>query len=280
MSHNGFGASRTSKEAFFSYLKPDTCFTQADDKDRRTTTLTTSGVWLLASRINHSCVDNCCRSFIGDMMIIRATRDLPADTELRIAYHYPESLESYEETQKRLTNWGFNCDCKLCIEKRKTSQEVLNKRRSLHKELEASLHAPTNIPEAQSLLKRLEENYPKPGPNSIRLELWDIYRYMGVYFVGLGKPVNSIKATVKGLEALGFSITAYPVSGGLKKPQLEIEKWGLSSDCTVWALISLFRAYEKLAPELCAVAKRYIHTAYMMAVGEGETMVEQFPKLA
>lgn len=35
------------------------------------------GVWVLAARINHSCIGNCSRSFIGDMQIIHATCDLP-----------------------------------------------------------------------------------------------------------------------------------------------------------------------------------------------------------
>lgn len=41
-----------------------------------------SGVWILASYINHSCLGNCCRSFIGAMQIVRATEDLPPGTEL------------------------------------------------------------------------------------------------------------------------------------------------------------------------------------------------------
>jgi SET domain-containing protein len=40
------------------------------------------GVWPLASYINHSCFSNVRRSFIGDMMIVRATQDLRANTEL------------------------------------------------------------------------------------------------------------------------------------------------------------------------------------------------------
>jgi len=41
-----------------------------------------SGIWIISSYINHSCISNCRRSFIGDMQIIRATQDLHADTEL------------------------------------------------------------------------------------------------------------------------------------------------------------------------------------------------------
>jgi hypothetical protein len=40
------------------------------------------GVSPLASYINHSCYSNVRRSFIGDMMIVRAIQDLFANTEL------------------------------------------------------------------------------------------------------------------------------------------------------------------------------------------------------
>jgi hypothetical protein len=39
-------------------------------------------IWTQASYLNHSCVSNVRRAFIGDMMIVRASRDLETDTEL------------------------------------------------------------------------------------------------------------------------------------------------------------------------------------------------------
>ncbi|KAL8687450.1 MAG: hypothetical protein Q9224_005149, partial [Gallowayella concinna] len=45
-----------------------------------------SGVWLLASRFNHSCLPNVSRAFIGDIIILRASTDIPANTELFINY--------------------------------------------------------------------------------------------------------------------------------------------------------------------------------------------------
>lgn len=47
------------------------------------------GVWPLASYINHSCNSNARRAFIGDMMIVRATRDLAPDEEINFWYHTP-----------------------------------------------------------------------------------------------------------------------------------------------------------------------------------------------
>lgn len=52
------------------------------------------GVWPLASYINHSCYSNVRRSFIGDMMIVRATQDLIANTELVFWYTLPSDIPS------------------------------------------------------------------------------------------------------------------------------------------------------------------------------------------
>jgi len=41
------------------------------------------GLWLLASDMNHSCVLNTQRSFVGDKMFVRAGSDLAAGIEPR-----------------------------------------------------------------------------------------------------------------------------------------------------------------------------------------------------
>jgi hypothetical protein len=55
----------------------------------RDTELST-GFWRKAAYLNHSCVPNCSRAFIGDMMIIRATCFIPAGTELTHQYLSPD----------------------------------------------------------------------------------------------------------------------------------------------------------------------------------------------
>ena len=45
-----------------------------------------TGLWLKAATINHACLSNCRRSFIGDMMIIRATCDIPVSKSLSMFY--------------------------------------------------------------------------------------------------------------------------------------------------------------------------------------------------
>jgi hypothetical protein len=55
-----------------------------------------SGLWCQASYMNHACLFNAQRSFIGDMMIVRATKDIPGGTEITIPY-----VDVIPDTEKR-----------------------------------------------------------------------------------------------------------------------------------------------------------------------------------
>jgi len=71
----------------------------------------TTGIWLLASKINHSCCNNCDRSFVGNLQIVRAAQDLPAGSELGFRYLDTDGVIG----QKKLTStWGFTCDYAIC----------------------------------------------------------------------------------------------------------------------------------------------------------------------
>ena len=47
------------------------------------------GVWPTASYINHSCRKSATRAFIGDVMIVRATRGIPTGSEVTFRYQPP-----------------------------------------------------------------------------------------------------------------------------------------------------------------------------------------------
>ncbi|KAK2604446.1 hypothetical protein N8I77_007376 [Diaporthe amygdali] len=72
-----------------------------------------TGLWVRAARINHSCMPNTEKEFIGDMMLIRAKRPIAAGEEL--LHSYVDERSSYKVRQEALmTTWGFECDCGLC----------------------------------------------------------------------------------------------------------------------------------------------------------------------
>ncbi|TVY83563.1 hypothetical protein LSUE1_G003604 [Lachnellula suecica] len=74
----------------------------------------TTGIWILASYINHSCNPNCRRSFIGDLQIVRAARDMAANTE--IMFPYIDGEEPGTLNKKLSKGWRFQCDCALCTD--------------------------------------------------------------------------------------------------------------------------------------------------------------------
>lgn len=72
-----------------------------------------TGLWITAARINHSCDPNTEKEFIGDMMLIRAKRHIAAGEEL--LHSYIDEKSSYRARQEALAaTWGFECNCALC----------------------------------------------------------------------------------------------------------------------------------------------------------------------
>ena len=75
-----------------------------------------TGIWLLPSFMNHSCMPNAIRLYIGDICIVRAITDIPVGEEILISY-LPLSL--FPSVGDRSHFLGFRCDCKLCQFERK-----------------------------------------------------------------------------------------------------------------------------------------------------------------
>lgn len=257
---NSFAAPRTSR----------TAMAMSTSQSGEARTFGSCGIWLLASKINHSCIDNCRRSFIGDMQIIRATKDLPANTELLFVYRSPEPLESYRDVQKGLSGWGFRCGCELCREKKATCKAALQKRRAINQGLNNLMRDIkfSQVTKARQLLNRLEETYVGKEPNAARLELSALRIGLGCHLVELGQPKAAIEMIVKGLEALGCIIIACPPGKQSRRPKFEVKRWGITTCHLPWAFLLLCQAYENLAPELCQVVRGYLELSYCIAVGE------------
>lgn len=89
------------------------------------------GLWLAAARMNHACLPNTEVVFFGDMLVVRATRDLKAGDELTTNYG-GRANEPYARRKKRLsTRYGFICDCALCKADAKVPLLVVNLRNQL-----------------------------------------------------------------------------------------------------------------------------------------------------
>ena len=90
------------------------------------TTTTAHGVFLLASRINHSCWPSCevvWREESEEQEVV-AIRDMEEGEELTICYlSIKDRMKIPEERRKVLLPYGFICSCRLCVEEVDT-QEV------------------------------------------------------------------------------------------------------------------------------------------------------------
>ncbi|KAK3115056.1 hypothetical protein LTR53_005975 [Teratosphaeriaceae sp. CCFEE 6253] len=146
-----------------------------------------TGVWVVASRVNHACDGNAVRAFIGDMMIVHACRDIQAGEEITMAYCSPEtdSVATRAHTKKV---WGFECDCRICKMDAGTSKAQRDGRRALlgeakvflaaHEASAGSLPSSPTRAKAENLRAGLEATYDearfagKPRLALMGLSLW------------------------------------------------------------------------------------------------------------
>lgn len=220
------------------------------------------------------------------MQIVRATRDLEEGSELFVSYGLPCELHSYEETQERLRKWGFTCDCDLCLDQKVTSKEVMAQRESLRKSLRQFMESQSgemDIPNAQKTFETLEQTYSATAkiPGAVRMELYMHYFNFGMKLLDVNRPSEAIEATLKGLEALGFVISASPPRRRPKSsnPELLIKQWGVAVPFSADAFLTLHRAYKRIAPQLSVAARTYMEVAYSMVMGEKETILDSFPNM-
>ncbi|KAI2462968.1 hypothetical protein F4781DRAFT_152782 [Annulohypoxylon bovei var. microspora] len=76
-----------------------------------------AGLWVRAAYINHSCVANVEREYVGDMMVLRASRPIRSGEEI---FHRYDGSSGYEARQRALkTTWGFRCGCAVCAAEKK-----------------------------------------------------------------------------------------------------------------------------------------------------------------
>ncbi|ESZ98258.1 hypothetical protein SBOR_1354 [Sclerotinia borealis F-4128] len=258
---NSFGCPLSSHESYFTSPK------EADHKHH------SCGIWLMASKINHSCLSNAHRSFLGDLQLVRATCDIPTDTELTFWY----ALTTGESNEmKYLKNWGFQCKCPICLDSEETSKRQLRRRSKLLEELKMTLDASNiNTTKAERLLIAIDGTYKHPATRVPRLALRYPYLQLAGVYAKRKMAEKVVSMTLKALKCLGFVIKdAYlPAISG--KPFV-IEKWGLMMDGVMEAWIYLCDAYAALAPQFLQQAEDCAKLAYKMCIGEDHTFKKTY----
>ena len=69
-----------------------------------------SGLWLLPSFYNHSCLANANRYVLGNLMFVRARENIIKGEEINLMYYNKEEKKNVLEKQ-----WGFTCKCEKCV---------------------------------------------------------------------------------------------------------------------------------------------------------------------
>ncbi|KAH1539391.1 hypothetical protein KXX61_007222 [Aspergillus fumigatus] len=238
------------------------------------------GVWLLASYINHSCCSNAWRSFIGDMMIVRAAQDLAAGTEITFWYQSPLNSD-FPEKRMNLQHWGFKCACAICQDAQQTEKSIVMTRKKLTADLKKEIQCrkKPNTTTITALLSRLEETYRQPASEVPRLGLWRPYWNLAMLYAMHGQPQKTIEFALKTLESLG-----YVVEGGhlprISGTPLRVKQWGLMTDSLVGCWMSLSHAYQQVAPDLAPQAHEYARITYRICLGEDETFDETYAQVS
>ncbi|KAF2103131.1 tetratricopeptide [Rhizodiscina lignyota] len=123
-----------------------------------------TGLWVWTSYINHSCIPNAKREYIGDLMLLRATRPILAGEEVFITY---DESSDYDARKTALMNtWGFECNCALCTAERSDDPAARKKRQELATDADAFLEREhwanakrLTIVRAQRLAQAIDDTY-------------------------------------------------------------------------------------------------------------------------
>lgn len=179
-----------------------------------------SGIWLHASYMNHSCLPNTIRAFIGDMMIVRATRDIKAGEE--ILTPYLPATTRFPQRKEKLGLRGFECDCPLCQLERKLPASVFKDRERMVQEAGDFIAAnpitqanwgqrisTAKLVQAKDILRRLESTYNMPMYETYprldctSLDLWLFQAGISSVHIGL----SPIAVTTRLMQDLGYKVT-------------------------------------------------------------------------
>jgi hypothetical protein len=271
---NSFGCPLLSRESHIRTVKGD------DDTDKKSNKqFHSSGVWSMASYINHSCLSNARRSFIGDMMTVRASRDLPPNTEITFWYKSPMTRDP-KESPVNLQHWGFKCDCLLCQDTRSASRSVLSNRNRISSDLRRLFKtSKMNLRKIEDKISTLASTYCRPASEVPRLALDSPYLSLAAIYASSRNHKKAVEFGLMCLESLGFVVKGGKIPHVSEVP-LVVQKWGLMTDGVVGCWMILCSSYQELAPILASQAEEYARVSYRICVGEDETFDRTYSRLS
>ncbi|KXS97915.1 hypothetical protein AC578_4372 [Pseudocercospora eumusae] len=189
------------------------CPTPIDVKSRAfpfrntVSTDTGSGLWCHTSYANHSCVPNAEKSIVGDLVVLRANRDIERREEILISYG--EYTDQEDKQQAFNMIWGFHCKCELC----KAEETMSKENKSTREKLRAQITTPlpenitaTSISETKTLATDLEATYTPTPPNIPRLAIAEAHSRLFTLHSKLHDPERAEQDLLNVLHATGIHL--------------------------------------------------------------------------
>lgn len=246
------------------------------------------GLWPLASRMNHSCLPNCRRSFIGDMLILRATRDLAAGAELEISYRGGSRALAASDRKWLMDTWGFACRCELCTSSHASpSDKLWHQLEGLDRKSKRVLAAKADTTKVKERLSRMmdkrrfkELERAINQPFDFDLDHAAFRVKLASIILRVGDSWDAIGMGLSGLQLLGFLITSSPLREGVTtEPHFCVHVWGVATDSALDAFLLLLRAYKSAYPPLLPMLRPYALKMYSMVIGEETTAADEISEL-
>lgn len=213
------------------------------------------------------------RSFLGDMIIIRAAQDMAAGSELM--HSYVGVFDVYEERQNKLKSFGFQCICRRCENEHATLLASREKRKKILNKLEAEncRFAGSNAKNPRKTIEKflddLDTTYDVPPSLASRMEIAIEIFISCMNFHGWGMDTEVIIMGRRLLLASGFHMR-------ISKTRFRITHWGTMDDFLVIGLAFMRNAYETVNPALCDQVEEVLKTAYEIVVGERSSFEEVY----
>ena len=233
---------------------------------RFSTKVFSHGLWIKASYMNHTCNPTVRRSFISDLIILRAQSHIHRDTEIR--FDYVSSLSPVSHRRKYLSVYGFYCECKRCISEAETPQANLEARQIFCNDFERLIARQDGAEYrvCMMLLLTIDGTYTTPPSIEPRLALAPPLLSLIVAAKAADMHVKVISLIRKLLDALGF-VLQYDVDR--EEQRFEILRWGFFIDEIMLVMIDLVRAFEALRQEgWRRGAEREAKKCYLITFGE------------
>ncbi|KAG8944881.1 hypothetical protein FRC04_001414 [Tulasnella sp. 424] len=176
-----------------------------------------SALFLLPSLFNHSCNPNASWVCFGDIMVIRAARDIPKGSEVFIAYRLGDG--SFVKRQETLRHYFDKCTCDLCTLDRADGEVACKKRDAL----EGKISKWHTVGKARQGIQNLEQTYKKKRKHH---DLTMTYACLHLARVQKreGDVLGFFRTAMSALQQAGLAITDKSVNGALRvDPHLVVD---------------------------------------------------------